>query len=246
MTVRLAAAFVAVAAPGVEIAVTAKTAPARDGNVAIAEDHQLITTGPYRYARHPSYTGTLLIFLGFLLVAKLGDFDFRDRPAPERTTSKSTGPTVSMEELGMIGLGLGLGTSIVPAEFTMPTIIYGSKLLGKSGIGDIIMFLLASACDIARLILVMLTLKTMAEAAKAHDAADKCRIGAKTVAIVCGSAIFLTLFIAIIIIEGEMRKSAQHFAGFTFLTIMLSHCLMMILPALGAMQAAGGLGRRKN
>jgi protein-S-isoprenylcysteine O-methyltransferase len=34
-------------------------------NVAIAEDHQLITTGLYRYVRHPSYTGTLLIFLGF-------------------------------------------------------------------------------------------------------------------------------------------------------------------------------------
>jgi len=34
-------------------------------NVAIAEDHQLITTGPYRYVRHPSYTGTLLLFLGF-------------------------------------------------------------------------------------------------------------------------------------------------------------------------------------
>lgn len=34
-------------------------------NLAIAEDHQLITTGPYRFVRHPSYTGTLLIFLGF-------------------------------------------------------------------------------------------------------------------------------------------------------------------------------------
>ncbi|MBA3543737.1 MAG: isoprenylcysteine carboxylmethyltransferase family protein [Chthoniobacterales bacterium] len=34
-------------------------------NVAIAQDHKLITTGPYRYVRHPSYTGTLLIFLGF-------------------------------------------------------------------------------------------------------------------------------------------------------------------------------------
>jgi protein-S-isoprenylcysteine O-methyltransferase len=34
-------------------------------NVAIAEDHQLITSGPYHYVRHPSYTGTLLIFLGF-------------------------------------------------------------------------------------------------------------------------------------------------------------------------------------
>lgn len=188
----------------------------------------------------------LLMVMGFLFVSKLGNFDVRNRPAPEKTTSKSTGPSVSTEELGMIGLGLGLGTSIVPAEFTMPTIIYGSKLVGKSGIGDIILFLLASACDIARLILVMLTLRTMAEAAKAHNAADKCRIGAKTVAIVCGSAIFLTLFVAIIMVEGEMRKSGPHFVGFTLLTIMLSHCLMMILPALGAMQAAGGLGRRKN
>jgi protein-S-isoprenylcysteine O-methyltransferase len=34
-------------------------------NVAIAEDHQLITTGPYRHVRHPSYTGSLLVFLGF-------------------------------------------------------------------------------------------------------------------------------------------------------------------------------------
>jgi protein-S-isoprenylcysteine O-methyltransferase len=34
-------------------------------DVAIAHDHQLITTGPYRFIRHPSYTGTLLVFLGF-------------------------------------------------------------------------------------------------------------------------------------------------------------------------------------
>ena len=33
-------------------------------NVAIAEDHCLITTGPYRYVRHPSYSGALLIFFG--------------------------------------------------------------------------------------------------------------------------------------------------------------------------------------
>ncbi len=34
-------------------------------NVDIAQDHQLITGGPYRYVRHPSYTGALLLFLGY-------------------------------------------------------------------------------------------------------------------------------------------------------------------------------------
>jgi protein-S-isoprenylcysteine O-methyltransferase len=33
-------------------------------NVAIATDHRLIDTGPYRFIRHPSYTGALMAFLG--------------------------------------------------------------------------------------------------------------------------------------------------------------------------------------
>jgi protein-S-isoprenylcysteine O-methyltransferase len=33
-------------------------------NVAIAANHQLIDSGPYRYIRHPSYTGALMAFLG--------------------------------------------------------------------------------------------------------------------------------------------------------------------------------------
>jgi len=36
-------------------------------NVAIAADHELIDTGPYRLARHPSYTGALLAFLGLAI-----------------------------------------------------------------------------------------------------------------------------------------------------------------------------------
>ncbi|MEO8034687.1 MAG: isoprenylcysteine carboxylmethyltransferase family protein [Acidobacteriota bacterium] len=33
-------------------------------DVAVSDDQQLIRHGPYRYVRHPSYTGMLLIFLG--------------------------------------------------------------------------------------------------------------------------------------------------------------------------------------
>jgi len=39
-------------------------------NVAIADDHQLIDTGPYRFVRHPSYTGALLAFIGFAMVLR--------------------------------------------------------------------------------------------------------------------------------------------------------------------------------
>ena len=36
-------------------------------NVAIAKDQHLIDSGPYRFVRHPSYTGNLLAVLGFSL-----------------------------------------------------------------------------------------------------------------------------------------------------------------------------------
>ena len=36
-------------------------------NVAIAADHRLIDSGPYRFIRHPSYAGSLLALLGFTL-----------------------------------------------------------------------------------------------------------------------------------------------------------------------------------
>jgi protein-S-isoprenylcysteine O-methyltransferase Ste14 len=33
--------------------------------VVVQEDHRVVDTGPYRVVRHPSYSGLLLIFLGF-------------------------------------------------------------------------------------------------------------------------------------------------------------------------------------
>jgi protein-S-isoprenylcysteine O-methyltransferase Ste14 len=36
-------------------------------DVAVATDHKVIDTGPYKYIRHPSYAGVLLEFLGFAL-----------------------------------------------------------------------------------------------------------------------------------------------------------------------------------
>ncbi|MEY2554199.1 MAG: hypothetical protein QOC57_2059, partial [Ilumatobacteraceae bacterium] len=35
--------------------------------IRVTDDHQIVTDGPYRWVRHPSYTGVLLAFLGFSL-----------------------------------------------------------------------------------------------------------------------------------------------------------------------------------
>ena len=37
-------------------------------NVAIASDHRVIDSGPYRYIRHPSYSGAIAAFLGLGLL----------------------------------------------------------------------------------------------------------------------------------------------------------------------------------
>ena len=38
------------------------------GTVQVKQDHQLICTGPYRFVRHPIYTGILVAFLGNAIV----------------------------------------------------------------------------------------------------------------------------------------------------------------------------------
>lgn len=39
-------------------------------DVAIRKDHQLVTGGPYRWLRHPSYTGVVLVVASFAAIAQ--------------------------------------------------------------------------------------------------------------------------------------------------------------------------------
>lgn len=50
------------------VAGTAQLGRHFSGFVSVQEEHQLITTGWYRWVRHPIYTGSVLAFAGFFLV----------------------------------------------------------------------------------------------------------------------------------------------------------------------------------
>ncbi len=67
MPVNLVAALLAVA--GLIVAILARRMLAGNWSrgVVIKEEHKLITTGPYRYIRHPIYFGGLLMVLGSAL-----------------------------------------------------------------------------------------------------------------------------------------------------------------------------------
>ena len=60
----------AMTAAGLLFAVWARIHLGRNwsGSVTIKADHELITSGPYRLARHPIYTGLLLAFAGTALI----------------------------------------------------------------------------------------------------------------------------------------------------------------------------------
>lgn len=188
----------------------------------------------------------LFLLLGILQqTGGLSAIDFRDRPLPEardrsgRSGAVKEAPTITLDEAGLAGIALAAGTCVVPLDFALPGLVYGSKAFGR-----VVLFFLAAGCELARLILVLLALRSMAEVAKAYPAGEKARLGAVVVSIVCGAAALLALVAAVIVFEGKLTKSAKDVAGATLLLIMLAHSLMMVLPALAALQTSAGFARK--
>lgn len=61
---------VALCAAGIAFAIWARWHLGRNwsGTPSLKEGHELVTSGPYRYVRHPIYTGIILAFLGSALI----------------------------------------------------------------------------------------------------------------------------------------------------------------------------------
>ena len=72
---RLLAAALCVGGLAVAFWARATLAGNWSSNVTFKKNHELIQTGPYRWARHPIYTGLLLMALGTALIsARLGSW----------------------------------------------------------------------------------------------------------------------------------------------------------------------------
>jgi hypothetical protein len=135
-----------------------------------------------------------------------------------------------------------LGTAIWVLDVVLPVLFYMPRVTSIDG--EAVMFVLAGACELARMILVLLTLKAMALSAKDHDSAGKAGMGVVVVGIVCGAAAIVALVVVVIIDAAKMGRSAQYLAGVAATAISAGYAFMALLGALVAKDTRLGLARK--
>lgn len=147
------------------------------------------------------------------------------------------------------GLGLYQGsmllfTLMIPAlDLMLPALVYDSKLGFKIS-GELVIPALAGACEIARLILLLVSLKAQAAAAGDKDVGVKTKLGVIGVASICGGAAVIFLLVVVLVIEGKMMKSSKSLLCGTTLLMFIGYALMLVMPALAANETKNALARR--
>jgi predicted Zn finger-like uncharacterized protein len=151
--------------------------------------------------------------------------------------------------LGRGGLGGGfvpgadwilLGTVIWVPNAVLPALIYGG---GRAVGGEAILLVIAGACEIARIIMVCVTLRALAAAAKDYDSAEKASKGMIAACVVCGAAALVSLLLIVIIDASKSINTAQYLGGVGLTGICVGYALMALMAALAAMSTKGSLAR---
>src|SRR5262249_50835634 len=100
--------------------------------------------------------------------------------------------------------------------------------------------------EVARLILILVTLKLLAEAARNSQAAGKCQASLVIVIIALAAVFFLFLVMGVILGESKMSlKTVLNLLMFTLTVGYIAHAGMLVHPALTALETRDALGRRK-
>ncbi len=133
--------------------------------------------------------------------------------------------------------------STLPAlDGFLPMLFYNSKAIG----GDYVIALLAGACEAARLIFMLLALKSLAAAARDYDASERSGYGVMIVTAIMGGVALVALLVAVILQEGKF-KSINTYLNITLVSVFLmyvAYTLMMLSPALSALATRNACARR--
>lgn len=148
---------------------------------------------------------------------------------------------------GFGGLGFGSSSawvalaSVLPAvDMALPLLIYQSGAFS----GGFLVAFLAGGCEIARLILIIFTLKGQALAARDYGTAERSKSAVMAVAGVCGGVALAALLIAVLVVEGQLFRAGMHLASAAMLLSYLAYAFMTMAPALLARDVKDTLPNR--
>jgi hypothetical protein len=145
------------------------------------------------------------------------EYESLDKEAAETGKSWSN-PSLYWEDFGtMLVLLDGIGAEL----------IYNSKHFGDHVLG-----LLAAACELARLILVLVLVGAVAQAGRAGDAAGKSKVALIGVCIAAGACVIIGLVFALIVQEGKPTgKIWGHLFILLAILLYLTHAAQALVSA---------------
>jgi hypothetical protein len=135
-----------------------------------------------------------------------------------------------------------LGTSLWVLDVFLPALIYAPKGAGIGG--ETILFLFAGLCELARMIMVCLTLQRLAYAAKDDYSAEKAGSSVMVTSIVTGAGAIIILLVVVIIDAAKMGRSAMYLGGLALTALCVGYALMALTAAFVAMSTKDSLARR--
>ena len=159
------------------------------------------------------------------------------------TFSNLQGGFRGLGAFGLGGLEWGAMVSTIPfVDLVVPGLIYGS---GAGGISSEAVFaVLAGGCEIARMILILMTVQAFARAARDGGAEDKATNGIMVVAVTCGVVALVVTIVAVIVAESKMSGGLGTLGMLTFLGAYTAYTCMLIVPGIATVETKDALDRR--
>lgn len=123
-----------------------------------------------------------------------------------------------------------LGPTLWVLNLVLPVLI-DSKYLRV--VGDALPFVAAAGCEAARLVLILLTLESLARQAKDPNSATHAGRNVIVTGLVCGGAAVASPLV-FVVVEGEMRRSARYILPLTAVLVCSGYAFMSLLAGLAA------------
>jgi hypothetical protein len=137
-----------------------------------------------------------------------------------------------------------LGTAIWVLDLIIPFLIYGGGTGAGAVPGEAIIVILAGACELARMIMVCMTLQRLALAARDDDAAERSGRAMMATCIIAGCVAGGVALLTVILEATKSINALRYLGGLGLVAACVAYAMMGLMGAFAAMATKDTMARR--